>query len=346
MTEKNHLEQNGKGKSKYYQANGDIKINGLSYNDARQLFIDLFNANFPKLREEAAKIASERAEVITKKLIIEYSSNEKYKKIDFSDPEVQSDLYFIQKEYAKSGDEYLGDLLIKTFLNKNINEKRSFDQLILNECLNIIPKLTIDQINLLKLKFTTSNKNSYKIKPLYLENYLNEIVFANLQNLKIDFEKLIYLEHIGCGKFVDRVDGQSYHLNFISKLSNYFSYSYDAKDLKIKFGENLEKMREIFIESVFDKNEIQFKNKSLSIHHLKSFNIDEKTILDVKSLNQKDNQENEANLNEFTYKVKEATKKQNIFLNRFNINNIGLKIGEISLILEIEKKIDKNIFID
>ncbi len=41
--------------------------NGISYSDAKQIALDVFELNFPKLLAEASTIATERAEVVTEK---------------------------------------------------------------------------------------------------------------------------------------------------------------------------------------------------------------------------------------------------------------------------------------
>ena len=95
-------------KSQNLQA-GDQSVNiqadkiylGLTYLDAKEIFLELFKANFPQLLESAGKIAQERADFITQKFFRELIERNPETLSKFNQPDLQSDLLIIQREYAK-----------------------------------------------------------------------------------------------------------------------------------------------------------------------------------------------------------------------------------------------------
>src|SRR5690625_3839510 len=89
----------------------EININqGLSYSEVKEVALDVFKSNFYELSGIAKETARERAETITEEFLQKLNDENPsgFKKAD--DPDFQHALFTVQKEYARTGDEQLGDL--------------------------------------------------------------------------------------------------------------------------------------------------------------------------------------------------------------------------------------------
>jgi hypothetical protein len=93
------------------QAHGDVTV-GLTLGETRQVVMDMFEANFIRLRDEAAERVWERAEFFLKSFLEEAAREGLTKIPDGRNPDFQYVLYSAQRDYARSGDEDLGELLV------------------------------------------------------------------------------------------------------------------------------------------------------------------------------------------------------------------------------------------
>ena len=67
---KDKKQEGGDGSSNIQAENVNV-YNGITYKDAKEIALDVFNSNFIRLKSEAAQIAAERAEEITEKIVKE-----------------------------------------------------------------------------------------------------------------------------------------------------------------------------------------------------------------------------------------------------------------------------------
>ena len=183
------------------QAKGDITITaGLSYSDARSIALDVFNANFYKLADSAARLAVSRAEEVTDKFLSKLESEAPAGLAEAQDPDFQYALLTVQKEYARTGDKDLGDLLVDLLVDRSKHEKRGFLQIVLNEALSTAPKLTENQLAALALIFLFRYTQNYAIGNhdklgIFLDKHVSP--FAS----KVVTNQACYqhLEFCGCG---------------------------------------------------------------------------------------------------------------------------------------------------
>jgi hypothetical protein len=200
MINDKNLKQEGGESSTNLQGQTVNVYNGLTYKDAKEIALDVFNSNFIKLKSEAAQIATERAEEITEKIIKKLNDKSPESLEEFKNPAMQDALFHTQKEYAKSGDENLGDLLVDILVDRAKTQERNMLQLVLDESLVIAPKLTVEHFDLLTLNFLLTQTINQQVRNLesfksYIKNQI--LPFAdNLRNEKTTFN---YLEYLGCG---------------------------------------------------------------------------------------------------------------------------------------------------
>ena len=105
-------QKQGSGNNSTNLQGKEIVINqGISYSDAKEIALDVFKLNFLQLKKEAADIAQNRAEEITEDFLSHLNERNPEAINEFEQPAMQDALFTAQKEYAKSGDKELGDLL-------------------------------------------------------------------------------------------------------------------------------------------------------------------------------------------------------------------------------------------
>lgn len=126
---------------------------GMTAEEASNLAIKLFMDNFPKLQEEARKIAEERAEELCKNVIAKLERQGKKDFSDFSDPDIQYILNKSHQEYARFGTDTLFDLLSELIINRINFNNDFYIKIILDEAVDIVKSLSEAHLNYLSLTF-------------------------------------------------------------------------------------------------------------------------------------------------------------------------------------------------
>ena len=123
-------EQSGGDSSVNIQAAGNVQL-GLTYEEVRQAALDVFDANFHKLSLAAADIARSRAEHLVEEYLNRLQADAPEALSEMADPDMQYVLYTAQREYARQGDEDLGDLLVQLLVDPGteVRARTSTDRL-------------------------------------------------------------------------------------------------------------------------------------------------------------------------------------------------------------------------
>ncbi|MCY9843072.1 LPO_1073/Vpar_1526 family protein [Vibrio caribbeanicus] len=197
---KSTQKQEAGNNSTNFQAQQVIVNKGVSYSDAKEIAHDVFMANFIELKKEAAVIAKERAEEVTDNFIEKLNERNPESINEFESPALQDALFKVQKQYAISGDEDLGDLLVDILVDRAGAPKRNMVQIVLDESLNIAPKLTIEQFDTLTLNFLLISTMRRDLK-LYsdLINHFKKRVLPFVENLSEKYSDYTHAEFLGCG---------------------------------------------------------------------------------------------------------------------------------------------------
>jgi hypothetical protein len=135
---------------------GEIRV-GLSYADARQVASDVFEANFYRLSTTASEVARSRADELIVKYLHELkrSSYRKPALLDeIANPDMQYSIFTAQRDFARSGDRELGDMLVTLLVERTCVSERTLLQIALGEALAVVSRLTIDQMNALSIVFS------------------------------------------------------------------------------------------------------------------------------------------------------------------------------------------------
>jgi hypothetical protein len=173
---------------------------GLTYSDVKQIASDVFKNNFIQMSTIAADIAQRRAEEITEKFLHKLQNRNPKALNSTHDPDFQYSLFTIQKEYAKSGDKNMGDLLVDILVERTKVEQRGLLQIVLNESLAVVPKLTIPQLNALSIIFSLKYAKYGIMNSLdMLKHYLSHCLTPFVTDLPKSQASYQHLEYAGCG---------------------------------------------------------------------------------------------------------------------------------------------------
>ena len=198
MTNKSPQSQSAGDSAEQYQAGNDIIINqGMSYTEVKEIALDVFKANFIELSGQASSLAKERAEDITEQLLgklVKVSDSFQFA----SDPDFQYSMYVVQREYARTGNDELGDLLTDILVERSQQTERDILQVVLSESLLVAPKLTSEQISALALTHSLTKINFSSAENLEeLDSIFSEI-HQHVQKASLITESaVLHLEYAG-----------------------------------------------------------------------------------------------------------------------------------------------------
>lgn len=123
---------------------------GLSPKEVEIYCLGLFECNFPRLRDAAAQKAEENIKNFAENLKKNIEKNIEAIVIDkFSDPDVQFYLNDVIQNIARKGEKAHPEILIELIKSKVSKKADDFDDLICNQSVNLIDKLTTEHIQLL-----------------------------------------------------------------------------------------------------------------------------------------------------------------------------------------------------
>lgn len=256
MTSKTNQKQDAGDNSTNLQGQQVIVNQGISYSDAKEIANDVFKANFIELKQEAAIIAQERAEEVTEKVMSQLSERHPESINEFETPALQDALFTVQKQYAISGDEDLGDLLVDILVDRAAAPKRNMVQIVLDESLGIAPKLTLEQFDTLTLIFlliSTQRLNLGNYEGL-LDHFRRRIT-PFVENLSDRHTDYTHVEYLGCGHVRAGNYGQL-ELNLRNTYKAFFSNGFSEDELKEKMGEGIN-LQGLIIKCFHEKEKLQ-----------------------------------------------------------------------------------------
>ena len=194
----------------YKQINGKNSINqqaeeiinkyGLSYSEVKEIALDVFKNNFYQLSTEANQLVFERAKKFIEDYINELIKDNPIGIQQCQNPDFQYVLFEAQKNYARTGEEKQEQLLINLLVERSKQVERNTLQIVLNESISVINKLTQKQIDLLSFIYLI-RYTKHSLEPtinnlvLYFVQYFKPIINGISENYT-DIQHLLYT---GCG---------------------------------------------------------------------------------------------------------------------------------------------------
>ncbi len=322
--------------SKNYQVAGDLNINGLGYSDVKQIAIDVFQNNFEKLSKVAYKTALDRAEKITIKFLdmLKKEYPEGIRQAEY--PAFQRTLFNVQKEYAITGNENNGDLLVNLLIDRTKQGERTLEQIVLDEAITTIPKLTKEQIGTLSVIFLTKrviydddNCNTEKLINILIQYYQPFI-----SDLSKNINCYLHLEYASCGKI--SIAGESIIESFKKHYGGVFNKGFDKEQLNtIKISEEVK--NKIITICLNDKNKLRINamntNKAIELINKNKINDDTKAkLLNLNASNLMNNNEiKQLFIDKHKHMERLFDVYDNSYLKRFNLTSVGVAIGHANI---------------
>lgn len=199
-------------------ANQIILSTGVSYQDARKIAQDVFDANFLKLQEAASRTACERAEKLAENLFNRLRADS-VPPAPFADPDMQYALFSAQKAAARSGSDELIDVLTDLLVHRTKAQDTDLERLVLNESIETAARLTPDQFDALSLIFRVRYARIMTLTSTSeVEHSLKTHLATVLPNASRTLARFQHLQFCGCGAF----ETGSYN------LANLLAHSYTS----------------------------------------------------------------------------------------------------------------------
>lgn len=205
---------------------------GISLSDAKEAALDVFKANFPILREEALTIARERAETFVEEWLTEQQRKHAEGITQFNDPDFQFVLYEAQKHYARSGDEALSGVLIDFLIERSKYPSRSLIQIVVNQALEVAPKLTESQLAVLSCVFLVRNVGIGVSTHQKFAEMINKYFAPLIPLLETKSATYQHLVSVGCGSISVGSVGLNYY--FENSFSGLFSRGFTREEYESK----------------------------------------------------------------------------------------------------------------
>ncbi len=209
---------------------------GLKYSDVKEIALDVFNSNFLKLSKEALNTAVQRAEEITNNFIERLQKDKPNSLESTKDPGFQNALYEAQKSYAKTGDKDMADVLVDILVDRVEHKERNLKQIVLDESISVIPKLTSSQLDTLTIIFLFKYSVNYGVVNIEtLKQYLTTNIKPFINDLSKEISLYQHLEFTGCGSI--SIGSKSIEDIFKNTYRGLFYKGFTEDDFKKQVGE-------------------------------------------------------------------------------------------------------------
>lgn len=257
MIKDSNQKQEGGDNSTNLQGQTVNIYHGISYSDAKEIALDVFRTNFIQLKQEAADVAKKRAEEITDNFLEKLNGRNPEAIKHFDEPAMQDALFTTQKEYAKSGDKELGDLLVDILVDRAGTQKRNMLQITLDEALKVAPKLTIEQLDSLTVNFLLARTRRLDVRTLDdLKKYIDKHIIPFAENLTEEHSDLNHIEYLGCGHIRAGNYG-TLESKWQQVYKAFFQKGFTKEEFEQEMNLPIDKYRELIMDCMHDPKKLQ-----------------------------------------------------------------------------------------
>lgn len=180
------------------QAGRDVNV-GMSFTEVERVFTILFENNFPKLQEIAARTAEENVTKFVGKLKEDFVRNsEKIDTSKIAEPDVQYMFNDIMKSNARKGEKANPEILSALVVQRISTDSNDMLSLTCGEAMDIVPKLNTEHIS-----FLTFHQMMYKVFNLAYTKYTEfeewgQLIMKVSNNIfELSDINIKYLEYLG-----------------------------------------------------------------------------------------------------------------------------------------------------
>lgn len=151
MDEMVHVDQKAALGSTTTQIGVQNNYIGMTPEEASAMALKLFMDNFPKLQEQAAQVARERADDFMKSVMDKLQEKETKDYSAFADPDVQYILYETQKKYARMGTQDMLNILSEIISQRILCDDDFVRKIIIDQAANTAVLLKPEHLDTLAL---------------------------------------------------------------------------------------------------------------------------------------------------------------------------------------------------
>ena len=331
---------------------GQLNIRqGLTYTEAKDLIVSVVDQKLIAFRDEAEIVYKERANEFVKLLTEKIKELPEEEIVKLKEPDTQLTLIEAAKISGRKQNDELRNLLANLVVSRIKNDKTGKEELkniVYNEAISTINKLTIDQLKIITLCYLL-RYTSYGgiISWDTFKNYLNTHIkpFLGFKNTNAEFQ---HIEYTGCGS----IGIGSWDLINIYRQQYSFLFSNLVEKEQIdglNFSNEI-KQEVVVFDSKEDKYFIRFKNKIEFEKYLKEKKIDEEIIKKLTSIYEshiKNNDEVKKKILDETEIGKELLDIwEKSALKHLSLTSVGIAIGASYFEQTTGAKIDIDIWIN
>lgn len=182
------------------QAEEIINNYGLSYSEVKEIALDVFKNNFLQLSKEASDTVMARANQLIDDFLKKLQEENCQGISECKNPDFQYILYEAGKNYARTGEKDQESLLINLLVERTKQTSRNLLQIVLDESIQVVQKLTHEQINILSVLFLLNYTR------IVTPSCLNDIyknwdlhLIPLMKNLTSNYTNIQHLSYASCG---------------------------------------------------------------------------------------------------------------------------------------------------
>lgn len=331
---------------------GQVNIQqGLTYSEAKDLIVSVVDQKLIAFKNEAEAIYDGRVNEFKKSLTEKIKDLPEEEMVKLKEPDTQLTLLEAAKISGRKQNDELRNLLANLVVSRIKNDKTGKEELkniVYNEAISTINKLTIDQLKIITLcyllRYTADNRivswDTYK-------HHLNTHIkpFLGFKNTHAEFQ---HIEYAGCGSI--GIGGWDFTNIYKSQYSFLFFNLVEKKQID-DLNLPIEIKQEIVaLDTKEDKYFIRFKNKTKLEEYSKEKKIDEDNIKKLTSVYEshiKNNDEVKKKILEETEIGKELLDIwEKSALKHLSLTSVGIAIGASYFEQTVGEKIDIDIWIN
>lgn len=210
-------EQNVNRSENVVQVAGNVEINnryGLAVSEVKELAQIFMRENFPVLREEAIAVAQANVQQFLGDF--EHKLVQSIGRIDlnkFRDPDVQSSLNDAVLATAKKGTRCNSDLLAELVIERLNSASSDYVSLVVSEAIQVVPRLTPEQIGFLTLAFFMTSTKMTSAKSLNdFQPLASVVLLASHNSFGISESQKSHLSYAGCSTMLQFMSNSAYSI--------------------------------------------------------------------------------------------------------------------------------------
>ncbi len=190
--------------------NTQIVVNAATdIENIRSIVHDAVAAEIYRYSQDARREMAENLVAIADKIVAKVALSGPDGTSKFANPDIQYNLGVIGREYSRSGDEGLGDLLVELLNDRCQFENRSVMAVVLNDAILTAPRLTDGELAALTVSWVVSRVQFQKISNLdTLVKRLGEYLLPFVPEIPLGESSYYHLEFAGCTSIESLMEAQ------------------------------------------------------------------------------------------------------------------------------------------